>query len=200
MAKKALLILGLVFGLGLIALGTGMLGLALLARSGIALPGSAPSQASIDDSSPQLPASPGAPKVGMEAPDFSATGIDQQTITLAEFHGKPVVLNFWATWCGPCSAEMPNIEKVYQQHTGDVVFLAVNQGENKDSVAGYADLYRLHFPILLDPHQQVGDRYRIQALPTTVFIDAKGIIREIHIGGPMSTDYIEGQIKKLVGP
>ncbi|MGB8646291.1 MAG: TlpA disulfide reductase family protein [Anaerolineae bacterium] len=197
MGRKILLGAGLVLGLSLLSLGTCMVVSVLLAREGIYIPNNPLAHKPADDTGTQTPVIPVGPKVGAEAIDFAVMGIDQQTIQLAQFRGKPVILNFWATWCGPCSAEMPNIEKVYQQHNGAVVFLAVDQGDNRDAVSGYADLYHLHFPILLDPHQQVGDRYRVQALPTTVFIDSKGIIREVHIGGPMSTDYIEGQIKLL---
>jgi peroxiredoxin len=137
--------------------------------------------------------------VGATAPDFTLASLDQQVERLSQFHGKVVVLNFWATWCGPCSAEMPNIEKVYQSLSHEaVIILAVDQGDFADQVKGYADLYQLHFPILLDDHSQVGQLYRVQALPTTLFIDRDGIIREIHIGGPMSEDFIRAHIQSLL--
>ena len=137
--------------------------------------------------------------VGAPAPDFTLTGLDQKTVQLEQLHGKVVLLNFWATWCGPCSAEMPNIEQVYQGLSrSEVAILAVNQGEFADQVRGYADLYHLHFPILMDDHEKVGSLYRVQALPTTVFIDRQGIIREIHIGGPMTVDFITTHIQSLL--
>jgi peroxiredoxin len=143
----------------------------------------------------------GAPRVGSPAPDFSLLGLDKQSLRLGQFRGKAVLLNFWATWCAPCSAEMPNIEQVYQGLShDDVAILAVNQEEFADQVSGYADLYHLHFPILLDSHAQVGNLYRVQALPTTVFVDRSGIIREIHIGGPMSQDFIKAHIQSLLQP
>ncbi len=150
----------------------------------------------LDSGSLLVPA--GAPRVGQPAPDFTLNGIDQKTVQLSQFRGKPVMLNFWATWCAPCSAEMPNIEKAYQQHSSDVVILAVNQNESADQVRGYAELYHLHFPLLLDEHSAVGETYRVQALPTTIFIDRTGTIREIHIGGPMTVEFIEGRIQSLL--
>lgn len=152
-----------------------------------------------DTGGAQLLVPTGAVRVGGVAPDFSLRGLDQQTLRLSQFHGKAVLLNFWATWCGPCSAEMPNIEAVFHSlSSNDVEILAVNQGEFGDQVKGYADLYHLHFPILLDSHTQIGNMYHVQALPTTVFVDRTGIIREIHIGGPMSQDFLQAHIKSLL--
>jgi hypothetical protein len=81
-----------------------------------------------------------------------------------------------------------------------VAIFALNQGEYAEQVSGYADLYRLHFPILLDDKSDVSRRYHIQALPTTVFIDRGGLIRDIHIGGPMSVDFIQNEIDSLLAP
>ncbi len=198
MRNKGLLVIGFLLALSLVCLGSLLIVGGLAARGVIALPGGLLSRAAKTTSNIETPP-PSGPNVGAEAMNFSATGIDKQTLQLAQFRGKPVVLNFWATWCGPCSAEMPNIEKVYQQHQNDVVILAVNQGESAEQVSGYADIYRLHYPLLLDQHMQTGNLYHVIALPTTVFIDAKGVIQEVHIGGPMSVDFIEGRIKKLLG-
>jgi peroxiredoxin len=187
---------------------TGVLTLAgcVLVIGGLWFAFSAVAPANVTNSAPVNPDEPlaatpaaGAPRVGAPAPDFSLTGLDQQTVKLGQFHGKVVLLNFWATWCGPCSAEMPNIEQVYQGSSHeDIAILAVNQGEFAEQVRGYADLYHLHFPILLDDHGKVGNLYRVQALPTTVFVDRSGIIREVHIGGPMSQDFIQAHIQSLL--
>ncbi len=199
MRNKGLLGLGLVLALGLVCLGSVLIIGGLAARGVITLPGGLFAQVSTAAPAPVETPDTGGPNVGVRAANFSTVGIDKQTVQLDQFRGKPVVLNFWATWCGPCSAEMPNIEKVYQQHQNDIVILAVNQGESAEQVSGYADIYKLRFPLLLDEHMQTGDLYRVRALPTTVFIDAKGVIQTVHIGGPMSVDYIEAQIKKLLG-
>ncbi len=201
MITTRLLVLGLLLSCALMCVGAATIAGGLIAPRGLPFLGNSAAVQSAPSDSPSvsLPAQPGAPRSGQPAPDFSLNGTDKQTLQLSQFRGKPVMVNFWATWCGPCSAEMPNIEKVYEQHSnGDVVILAVNQNESADQVQGYADLYRLHFPILLDNRGQVGDMYRVQALPTTIFIDRTGIIREIHIGGPMSPEFIEGRIQSLL--
>ena len=162
------------------------------ASAGAALP-AAP------DAAQAITPRPGAPAVGSAALDFTLPDLDKRTVSLAQFRGKPVILNFWATWCGPCNAEMPNLEKVYQQHKDDVVILAIDQGDTGDQVKGFSEIYHLNFPLILDQQMQVGDRYRVNALPTTVFVDKQGIIREIHIGGPMTTDFIESRIRTLSG-
>lgn len=142
---------------------------------------------------------PGAPRIGAQSPDFTLKSLDGQTVSLGSFRGKVVLLNFWATWCGPCVAEMPIIEEIYKDISQEqVAILAINQGEFEDQVKGYTDIYHLHFPILLDGNGKVGDLFRVQALPTTFFLDRKGVIREIHIGGPMSKDYVKAQIQSLM--
>jgi peroxiredoxin len=163
------------------------------------MPWSTQARAAITPSA-QTEVTAGALRAGAEAPDLSLQNLDMQTVRLGDFQGKPVMLNFWATWCGPCSAEMPNIEKAYQDYQGKgVVILALNQAERPDQVKGYADLYHLHFPILLDKASEVGRAYRLQALPTTVFINRDATIHEIHVGGPMSVSFIEARLEALLG-
>jgi peroxiredoxin len=140
-----------------------------------------------------------APAVGRSAADFNLVGLDGQTVSLKGLRGKVVVLNFWATWCPPCIAEMGNLEKSYQTHSNDgVVVVGVNQGEKPEDVKGFTEIYRLSFPMALDRQMQVGDLYRIRNLPTTIFIDRQGVITEIHVGGPMSGEFVEGRIAGLL--
>jgi thiol-disulfide isomerase/thioredoxin len=109
------------------------------------------------------------------------------------------MLNFWATWCGPCTAEMKNIEAVYQKHTSeDFIILGVNQGENTDTIQGYADLWKLNFRLVRDQGDMAARAYQVRALPTTVFIDADGNVHEIHVGGPVSVEFIEKRIQDLL--
>src|SRR5581483_1003170 len=135
---------------------------------------------------------------GSPAPDITVSTLDGKTIQLSDFRGKPVMINFWASWCGPCTAEMKNIEAVYQKHTSDdFVILAVNQGENDDTIKGYGELWKLHFRLVRDQNQDAGRRYKVQALPTTVFVDKNGNIHEIHIGGPMTQEFIEKRVNDM---
>lgn len=141
----------------------------------------------------------GLPQVGNVAPDISISTPDGKTYRLSDFRGKPVMLNFWASWCGPCTAEMKNIEAVYQQHTGDdFVILAVNQGEGNDTIKGFAELWKLNFRLLHDDDDNAARAYRVQALPTTIFVDKAGVVYEVHIGGPMTQAFIEKRVNDLL--
>ena len=122
---------------------------------------------------------------GSEAPDFQLQSLDGQKVSLSELRGRPVVLNFWASWCGPCRMEMPVFQEVYTDEmwrAGGLVILAVNLGESPELVQEFVDFYGLTFPILLDPRSRVGMIYNAAALPTTYFIDNDGIIRSIKRG------------------
>lgn len=138
-------------------------------------------------------------KEGSPAPDFTVSTMDGAALKLSDFHGKPVMINFWASWCGPCTAEMKNIEAVYQKHTDDdFVILAVNQGEGKDTIKGYGELWKLHFRLLHDGEQNAARLYNVLALPTTIFVDRAGIVHKIHIGGPMTQKFIEQRVDELL--
>ena len=140
-----------------------------------------------------------APEVGHPAPDFTLTTLDGAEIRLADLRGKPVVLNFWATWCPPCRREMPALEVIWQQHNrGDVMVLGVDQGESPAVVSEYVrQNVGVTFPLPLDRRQDVGDLYLVRSLPTTFFIDRAGIIREIRVGGPMELDFLNEQVRAL---
>lgn len=142
-----------------------------------------------------------APKAGFLAPDFTLTTTDGETVTLSALRGKPVIVNFWATWCPPCRAEMPAFEQVWQRfNRGEVMILGVNQGENATAVVRFArDYVGTSFPLLLDSRTEVGARYGIRALPTTFFIDADGRIQDVKVGGPLDVATILGGIGKA-GP
>ena len=142
-----------------------------------------------------------APYVGALAPDFTAQTHNGATVTLSDFTangGRPVVLNFWATWCPPCRIEMPHFEAAAQLYGPDVAILGVNQAESPGTIANYATDHGLSYPLLVDQEMTVNHLYGILNLPTTVFIDANGIVREVLVG-TMSRAVLEERIEKLVG-
>jgi peroxiredoxin len=139
-----------------------------------------------------------APEIGKAAPSFQLTDIDGQSISLSDFQGESVLLNFWATWCGPCRAEMPYIQEVYDERLEPgLVILAVNIGESLTEVEEFMHDYNLSFPVLLDFKGNVAERYNIRAIPTTYFIDGDGIIRDMQIGAFRSVDEIEDILSRI---
>lgn len=124
-------------------------------------------------------------KQGNAAPDFALTTLNGTEARLSDYLGRTVVINFWATWCPPCKAEMPHMEKFFQQFNADAVVLAVNLTHtetNSKAVAEFVDKHELSFPILLDEQALVSEQYRISAYPTTYIIDKQGIVQQVHQG------------------
>ncbi len=112
------------------------------------------------------------------APDFTAYTADGQAVKLSDYVGKPVVLNFWASWCGPCKSEMPEFDSKCAELEGQVQFLMVNltdgQTETLETARGFVESSGYTFPVLYDLDQAAAMSYGIQAIPTTFFIDAEG--------------------------
>ncbi|MDV7767618.1 TlpA disulfide reductase family protein [Peribacillus sp. CSMR9] len=134
-------------------------------------------------------------KMGSIAPDFELKKLSGETVTLSEFKGKKVILNFWATWCNPCKVEMTEIEKFHKKQGKDVVILAVNIDTNSD-VKGFVKKNHITFPILLDSKNKVNELYPVFNIPTTFFIDSKGIVQN-NYSGSMSVDIMENLSNKL---
>lgn len=122
------------------------------------------------------------PAVGRPAPDFSLPTLDGGTFRLSDHRGKPVVLNFWATWCGPCQRELPAIQQAAEHYDGVVVFAAVDQAETLETVQRFAENMGLSIVVPMDGEQEVGETYKVLGLPTTYFIDDNGIIRSVWMG------------------
>lgn len=120
---------------------------------------------------------------GQMAPDFELTTLDGETVKLSDFRGKRVMLNFWATWCPPCRAEMPDMQRFHEDK--DVVILAVNLREtetNTQKVQDFIDERDLTFQILLDEKTAVANRYQIQPIPSSFMIDSDGRIQNKAFG------------------
>jgi peroxiredoxin len=124
-------------------------------------------------------------KAGTPAPDFALTALDGRKVTLAEFKGKPVILNFWATWCGPCRREMPGLQAFYDKHRSDGWgFLTVSK-ESPETLEAFLRERPHSFPVLVDSGGTVGDLYKVRSIPKTFLIDAEGTIRKV-ISGAIS--------------
>lgn len=142
-----------------------------------------------------------APREGAPAPDFTLPTLDNETVTLSDLRGQVIILNLWTSWCPPCREEMPALNEVYQRYKEDgLVVLAVNSTVQDSEAAAreFAAEYAFEFPILLDHDGIVTRAYQLQSLPTTFFIDRRGVIQTIVPGGPLRVSYIETKLSPLL--
>ena len=138
--------------------------------------------------------------VGNLAPDFSYVGLDGTTHSLSELRGQGVILNFWATWCEPCRAEMPLLDSVYQEFGSEgLVVLGVDVGEDVERVQQFVDELGVGFPVALDPQQAVSRQYRVFGMPTTFFIDRNGVIN-YQLVGQVNRNQLNERIAEILAP
>ncbi len=125
----------------------------------------------------------GPPVQGKPAPDFTLTALTGEELSLSDYAGQVVVVNFWATWCPPCKAEMPGINNYYEAHKGDgLMVLAVNAQEDAATVGRFIEASGFSFPILLDGDADAIQRYQVHSFPSTFVIDRQGTLQAIHTG------------------
>jgi peroxiredoxin len=132
--------------------------------------------------------------------DFTLNSRQGDKLRLENFRGQVVMLNFWASWCGPCRQEMPLMDDIYEQYK-DLGFtvLAVNVDANREEAHRFLDKVPVTYPILYDPESRVSELYQVQAMPTTIMIDRNGMARFIHYGyKPGYEDDYEQQIRQLL--
>jgi cytochrome c biogenesis protein CcmG/thiol:disulfide interchange protein DsbE len=125
--------------------------------------------------------------------DFSLQATDGSQVTLSDLRGKVVLLNFWATWCPPCKAEMPDLEALYREYgaTHDFVVVGVNLQEERETVEKFARAIGLSFPVLLDTDGKVSEQsYAVRSLPMSMIIDREGYIREAWTGQLSSAEML----------
>lgn len=120
-------------------------------------------------------------QAGAPAPDFALVLEDGSHLRLSDLQGRPVVINFWATWCGPCRLEMPELMRAATEEP-ELVLLAVNVQESRDTIVPFADEFDMATPVVIDPEGSIKTRYEVRGLPTTVFINRAGEIGAIYAG------------------
>ena len=136
-------------------------------------------------------------EVGQPVPDFAIRDVNGDIVRLSDFRGKVVVLNFWATWCPPCRAEMPDFQEVFEarEAAGDFAILAVDKllEDTEDAVRQFVEEFGLTFAVGFDETDEIFERYNVRGLPSTFFIDRDGILRQKSLGpifGDLLTDGI----------
>src|SRR5213075_11211 len=131
---------------------------------------------------------------GQKASDFTLTSLDGRSYTLSSLRGKVVLLDFWATWCGPCRIEMPHVQKLHSEFkTKGLVVFGVNYGETATRVKPFIAKNAYDFTILMDKTQEVGGHYQVNGIPALFIIDRQGVIRS-HFIGVRDEDTLRGAL------
>jgi peroxiredoxin len=134
-------------------------------------------------------------QIDQVAPDFTLQNSAGETVRLSDLRGKPVVINFWGTWCGPCVREMPSLQS-YQEKYPDFVLLGVDEEEKAEEVVKFTEKMKVTYQILIDENGVVADQYKVMIMPTTYFIDKEGVIRARHFGY-MGEEHLEFYLGSL---
>ncbi|MBL8287756.1 MAG: TlpA family protein disulfide reductase [Rubrivivax sp.] len=136
----------------------------------------------------------------MPAPDFTLRSAEGGNLRLGELRGRVVLVNFWATWCGPCKIEMPHLNRLYEKYRGaGFVLLGVNIDEDPKQAVALATRLNLKFPVLFDTDKAVSRRYALDSMPGTVLIDRDGKVRHVHKGYREGVEATyEAQVRALV--
>lgn len=141
------------------------------------------------------------PAVGTAAEDFQLTDLDGKSQSLSQHRGKVVLVNFWATWCKPCTTEMPAMQTTYDKlRDKGFVVLAINELEDEAKVREHIKQYNHTFPVLLDRSNKVANQFGVFGLPVSVFIDEKGVVREYIKGGLLTEQLILEAVARIQKP
>jgi len=142
-----------------------------------------------------------APIAGHPAPDFTLRTLDGDQVSLSDFRGQPVIINFWATWCGPCRIEMPEFQEAFAEHQADgLIVLGVNLTERDsiNAVPGFLDEFGLTFPVVLDEAGEVANTYKVFGQPASIFVDQNGDVHQVFYG-PVNKAFIDARVGELLG-
>ena len=138
------------------------------------------------------------PAVGMQAEDFQLADLDGKTQSLSQYRGKIVLVNFWATWCKPCTTEMPAMQAIYDKlRNKGFVVLAVNELEDDAKVREHNKQYSHTFPVLMDHDNKVANQFGVFGLPVSVFIDQEGRVQEYIKGGLLTEEKISQTVQRI---
>jgi thiol-disulfide isomerase/thioredoxin len=132
------------------------------------------------------------------APGFSLSNLNGQKVSLSDFRGKTVLLNFWATTCPPCVADMPVFEEFTKSAATNISFISIDIGEDPNLVKNFIQKNGYTFPVLLDSQYEVAGKYNIRYTPTSIFIDTKGLVRITKVGAFKDKASIEEQIAGIL--
>lgn len=136
-------------------------------------------------------------EVGNFAPDFELETLDGDVVSLSDFKGQKIILNFWATWCPPCRAEMPDFEEAYVDDNLEILAVNLTESESNESrVHSFIDELGLTFPILMDRASNVSDMYEVRTYPTTYIIDSEGMI-QFRALGAINADIIRRELSTI---
>lgn len=131
-----------------------------------------------------------------KAPDFTVVNEAEEEVKLSDFVGKPVVLNFWASWCGPCKSEMPFFQTMYDTYGEEVVFMMVNltdgSRETVETALDYVQQSEYTFPVYFDTKQEAAYAYYVSSIPATYFIDAEGNLTAYGVGALQEENILQG--------
>lgn len=133
---------------------------------------------------------PEGPAVGLRAPDFGGTTVDGEVVRISDYQGKIVLVNLFASWCGPCQVETPYLVEAYQNNRNDVMVIGLNLQESPAAITAYRDDYFVPYPLVQDPEGRFVEIYHPRGLPTSWFIDSEGVVRYVH-SGPMTPRMIQ---------
>lgn len=122
------------------------------------------------------------PSFGSPIEEFTLKDLQGRNVSLSDFRGKPVVINFWLTSCEPCVREMPLLLSYYQRYATELVVLGINSGDSQGSIVRFLEEHPVDFPILLDVGGEVMQKYYVRGYPSTFFVDSDGVLRAQHIG------------------
>ncbi|MDD5083048.1 MAG: TlpA disulfide reductase family protein [Dehalococcoidales bacterium] len=168
-----------------------LLGLALLMVAGLVMTGCA--------TTPTEPNAVEGTAVGNFPPDFQLKSLTGETITLSELRGQPVLINFWATWCGPCRYEMPFLQQIFADKANErLVILAVNIGETLETADQFVKDNNLSFTVLLDTNRDLVPKYGLRYIPTTFLIGRDGTIQYVKSGAYTSKSELENSLKIIL--